>query len=453
MFVRLFLAFVLFAVLAAALAGVLTGGGDGLGRLAALLLVGLAAVGPAWLLARMFVRPVREIRAAAERVARGEPGQRVHGGRWRETRELADTLDAMSRALADQIDRLDAERRHLRAVLGGMAEGVVAVGPGQRVLFANGAAGQVLDFDPAQATGRPLYKLTRQPGVLTLLDRARATGQPQREPVEFQKPSARHLVVYVAPLAGADGPGAVIVLDDTSEVRRLERVRQEFVANVSHELKTPLAVIRACVEALQDGAVEDPAARGPFLQQIADGADRLHALILDLLSLARIESGDDIFEFAAVPVRELVADCLDRHRPRAEAKGMTLAGVPPPADVFAWADAEAVGQILDNLVDNAVKYTPEGGTVRVSWSADADRVILQVEDNGPGIPERDLARVFERFYRVDRARSRELGGTGLGLSIVKHLAQAMNGSVKADSQLGRGTTFTVALPRAAGEGL
>jgi two-component system phosphate regulon sensor histidine kinase PhoR len=253
----------------------------------------------------------------------------------------------------------------------------------------------------------------------------------------------------------------VLVLHDTSDLRRLERLRQEFVANVSHELKTPLSVIKACIETLLEGAVDDPEHRGPFLEKIDEQADRLHALILDLLSLARIESGAEAFDFQSVPLAPVVAACLEAHRARAEARSLRLEAVPPgaddihagpadsPAEVSAWADEEAVRQILDNLVDNALKYTPAGGLVRVRWRTEEGQACLEVEDTGIGIPEQDLPRIFERFYRVDKARSRELGGTGLGLSIVKHLVQAMHGTVRASSQVGEGTTFAVRLPRPA----
>jgi two-component system phosphate regulon sensor histidine kinase PhoR len=249
-------------------------------------------------------------------------------------------------------------------------------------------------------------------------------------------------------IPGPPARGAVLVLHDTTELRRLERLRQEFAANVSHELKTPLAVIKAAVETLLDGAADDPAARELFLGQVADQGDRLHALILDLLSLARIEAGAEVLEFHPIAVGDAVASCLERHRTRAEAKGLKLAALPPGAsEVVAWADADALDQILDNLIDNAVKYTPEAGQIRVRWRAEGPDVYLEVEDTGMGIPEPDLPRVFERFYRVDKARSRELGGTGLGLSIVKHLTQSMGGGVSAASTLGQGTTFTVRLPR------
>ena len=450
MFVRLLLAFVAFGVLSAAVAGFIafqlppdrnpwTG-------VAIVVSVVLIVTIPAWYLADRFVRPIRALRIGAEQIASGDFDHRLHGGAWREARELANRFNEMSRRLVEQINHVDAERQHLRAILGGMAEGVVGIGPGQRVVFANEAAGQMLDFVPTDVVGRPLYEVIRQPAVQALIDASLASGKSQREDLELAKPAPRHLKIHVAPLAKAGDSGAVLVLNDTSELRRLERLRHEFVANVSHELKTPLSVMKTCVETLQDGAADDPNMRGLFLHQIAEGADRLYALILDLLSLARIESGNEVFDYDDVAVDESVEACIERHRPRAEAKGMTLEAI-PSAPATVWADAEALGQILDNLVDNAVKYSQAGGSVRVGWRLDADVVTLFVEDNGPGIPERDLNRIFERFYRVDKARSRELGGTGLGLSIVKHLAQTMGGSVEAASQMGRGSTFTITLPR------
>lgn len=443
MFLRLLFAFIGFGVLAAGLA--LAARQLGFGPVLAI--VAVLALVPAWYFARNVVTPLRELGSAAERLADGKYDRRVHAGSWAEYRELAARFNEMSRHVADRVGSLEAERQQLLAVLGGMAEGVIAVGTGQRVLFANAAAGQILEFDPALAVGRPLWEVARHRAVQDLLDRTLKAGRPQREPVEIMTPPVRHLTVYVAPLGEADGPGAVLVLDDTSELKRLERVRQEFVANVSHELKTPLAVIQACAETLQDGAAEDPDARESFLHQITDQSARLLALILDLLSLARLDAGEETFERQELRIGELINECIDRHRPRAEAKRMTLEGVPPPQDLTVWADPEAVSQILDNLVDNAVKYTPAGGTVRARWLAGPDEVHIDVEDNGPGIPEVDLPRIFARFYRVDRARSRELGGTGLGLAIVKRLSQAMGGSVKVASEVGRGTTFTVTLLR------
>jgi two-component system phosphate regulon sensor histidine kinase PhoR len=294
--------------------------------------------------------------------------------------------------------------------------------------------------------------VTRQRHVLDLVELVLRGAEAFREQLDGKGPAARSLAVYAAPLRTGTAQGAILVLHDTTELRRLERVRQEFVANVSHELKTPLSVIKACIETLLDGAIDEPEIRGSFLDQVAEQSDRLHNLILDLLALAQIESGAEYLDFQAVDVDQAVQACLDRHRPRAEPKGIELRAAPGPgaAGLTAWADEEAVGRILDNLVDNAVKYTPPGGRVEVRWDASDGQAVLEVEDSGIGIPDRDLPRIFERFYRVDKARSRELGGTGLGLAIVKHLAQAMQGTVRAASQLGKGSVFTVALPRRLG---
>jgi two-component system phosphate regulon sensor histidine kinase PhoR len=293
-----------------------------------------------------------------------------------------------------------------------------------------------------------LWEVVRQRPLLDVVQRALESSEPQREELGWNGSSIRNLTVHAARLPGLPPRGAVLVLHDTTELRRLERLRQEFVANVSHELKTPLSVIKVCVETLLDGAMDDPHHRRQFLEQLDSQSNRLHALILDLLSLARIESGDELFDFKSIPISEIVEDCLERHRPRAEAKEQVLEVVPPEGDdaLAVWADEEALEQILDNLLDNAVKYTPPQGRVSVRWRRDGEQVCLEVADSGIGIPEADLPRIFERFYRVDKARSREMGGTGLGLSIVKHLSQAMQGSVRAASRPGQGTTFTVCLP-------
>jgi two-component system phosphate regulon sensor histidine kinase PhoR len=393
--------------------------------------------------------PLRHAAEALRRLAAGKFGDRVYAGGSPALTDLARATNATAEALAEHVGRLDTERRQLRAVFGGMVEGVVALDARQTVLFANGRAGQLLGFDPVQSVGRRLWEVVRHRRLQAVLDAALAGPDPVREEFDLPGPTVRQLAVFAARLTG-DDPGAVLVLHDMTDLRRLERVRQEFVANVSHELKTPLAVIKVCVETLISGAAGDPDARGPFLEQIDDQSERLHALILDLLSLARIETGTESFELQPVPLEPMVRDCLDRHQARARAKGQELAASSSnDASVAARADEEALGTILDNLVDNALKYTPAGGRVAVRWSTSEGQAVVEVEDSGIGIPERDLPRLFERFYRVDKARARELGGTGLGLSIVKHLVQAMGGDVGVRSAVGRGTTFTVKLPLAA----
>jgi two-component system phosphate regulon sensor histidine kinase PhoR len=397
-------------------------------------------------LARRMVR-LQELRRGAERIAAGEYGHRVYAGPADEIGVVARSFNQMSEHLASQFAQVEEDRRQLRAILSGMVEGVVALDADQRVLFVNDRAVQLLEFQAQPAIGRKFYEVFRQRALHEIARRALTESEPFREELSWNGRWAKNLTVHGTGLAGTATQGAVLVIHDTSDLRRLERLRQEFVANVSHELKTPLSVIKACVETLVAGAVDDPQHRRPFLEQIGNQADRLHALILDLLSLARIEAGTEAFSFEEVAVEEAVQACLAHHRALSEGKNQLLEAVPPPEKVTAWADEEALGQILDNLVDNAIKYTPQGGSVRVSWHAEDDQVCLQVQDTGIGIPEPDLHRIFERFYRVDKARSRELGGTGLGLSIVKHLTQAMQGTVRAESEVGKGSTFYLFLPK------
>jgi two-component system phosphate regulon sensor histidine kinase PhoR len=231
-----------------------------------------------------------------------------------------------------------------------------------------------------------------------------------------------------------------------TELRRLESLRQEFVTNVSHELKTPLSSIKAYAETLREGAINDPQHNLEFVQRIEDQADRLHELILDLISLARIESGQQTYEVADVDVASVVNACLEHHRPSAESQQLSLEAEPTTDSVVVPADEEALRQILDNLVNNAIKYTPPGGRVRVGWRVDGRSALIEVSDTGIGVSPQDQPRLFERFFRVDKARSRELGGTGLGLSIVKHLAHFFGGSVGVRSTPGKGSLFWVRLP-------
>jgi two-component system phosphate regulon sensor histidine kinase PhoR len=405
----------------------------------------LGAVAVSAVLSRQIVRPLNELTRAVEKMGVGV-GPRVFTADNDELSRLGQTFNRASEGLAARIALLEQDRQQLRTILSGMVEGVVALDAQQRILFANDRAAALLELPSTSRVGRPLWEVVRQRALLDAVSRALANPEPHREELNWNGLSSRSLTVHAARLPGDPPPGAVVVLHDTSELRRLERLRQDFVANVSHELKTPLSVIKAHVETLIDGAVEDEQNRGRFLEQIARQSDRLQALILDLLSLARIESGSELYDFQAVGLDGLVNTCVERHRPRAEARHQVLLVQSHAPGLAVWADEEALDQVLDNLLDNALKYTPEGGQVCVGWREENAQACIEVADTGIGIPEADLPRIFERFYRVDKARSREMGGTGLGLSIVKHLVQAMRGSVWATSRVGVGTTFTVRLP-------
>jgi len=393
---------------------------------------------------------IRDFAAAVRRLGAGEFNLRVYAGGSPAITDLARAVNASGEELARRFVHLETDRRQLRALLGGMIEGVVLLDAAQNVLFLNERATQLLDLT-TPAVGKKIWETVRHRRLQEIVATAMTVDAPVREELAWHGPVLRDLAAYVARLAGKPTPGAVLVLHDVTELHRLERMRQDFVANVSHELKTPLTVIQVNVETLLSGAANDPEARTPFLEQIQAQSERLHALILDLLSLARIESGAATLEMESVTLQPLITAELDRHRPRAEARRQSLEPISPEdaSPVAAWADREALATILDNLVDNAIKYTPDGGKIAVRWFRADGHACLEVADTGIGIPQADQPRVFERFYRVDRARSRELGGTGLGLSIVKHLAQAMHGSVALNSEPQKGSRFIVRLPAAA----
>src|SRR5262245_34988101 len=330
---------------------------------AAVGLAAAAAVSAA--LARQLSRRVKELREAVERMAAGAERPHVFPTAGDELSQLGHAFNAMSERLSGHIAELEADRQQLRTILSGMVEGVVALGADQRVLFVNGRARELLELN-GEPVGRPFWEVVRNRPLLDAVRRVREGPGPHREEMAWTGAATRSLTVHAARLPGAEFRGAVLVLHDTTELRRLERLRQELVANVSHELKTPLAVIQACVETLLDGAMDDQKHRTSFLEQIARQGERLHALILDLLSLARLESGQELFHFDAVALERLVRDCVQRNLPRAEARHQALVVVEGP-EVAAWADEEAVEQVLENLLDNALKYTPEGGEVRVRW--------------------------------------------------------------------------------------
>jgi len=369
---------------------------------------------------------------------------------------LVKTFNASAAESQAQIARLDQERQQLLVVLGAMAEAVIAVDPRRRLLFANASANRLFGLDAA-SVGRLLPELIRGPQVQDAVEATLRLASPDAYEAELSlsgrdatsRSHSRLLSVRGTPLPGRPSPGAVFVFHDVTELRRLERMRQDFVANASHELKTPLASIKAYTETLLDWALHDETVNTRFLERIDEQVERLNQLILDLLSLARIESGWEVFDHGPLSLVPLLESCVEAHRGRAGTKNLNLAFEPGGLgqETQVLADEEAVRQIIDNLIDNAIKYTPERGSVSVSCLCDHDVVCVEVADTGIGIPREDLPRIFERFYRVDKARSRELGGTGLGLSIVKHLMQSIGGQIDVTSRVGSGTKFTVHLPR------
>jgi two-component system, OmpR family, phosphate regulon sensor histidine kinase PhoR len=409
--------------------------------------IGFGAVAT-WFCLRRIIDPLELLAEHVRDVSAGQTQRPLTLDSRDELGVLAGAFNQMQRDLAGRLDQIQHNSQRLETVLGSMVEGVLAVGPDRRILLANDAGRQLLDFATPDPVGRSLLEVTRARPVHEAVGQALEMATPVI--TEFDSPGVirRTLGVRATRLPGEPCPGVMIVLHDLTELRRLENVRRELVANVSHELKTPLTVIKGYAETLRLGAVNDPEHNLQFIHRIEEQADRLHELIQDLLQIARLEAGSETFDLGSVPLDELISECASQFTDMANSKGVTLATESLLADVAAWADEEGVRTILNNLVDNALKFTPVGGRITIRCLADDETVSIEVQDTGIGIAADDQARIFERFYRVDKARSRELGGTGLGLSIVKHFAQAFGGSVSVESRPAVGSTFRVTLPRA-----
>jgi two-component system phosphate regulon sensor histidine kinase PhoR len=339
-------------------------------------------------------------------------------------------------------DAASYEERVLAAALEGIADGVWITDATGAVVRHNAALTRLLDPGQDVVGKRPLF-LVRKGELHEAVLRACEGRTSALVEVVMEGPRPRVLEVQVAPLGGGL-PGSAAVFRDVTELKRLERVRQDFVANVSHELRTPIAAILGYAETLRSGALQDPVHAPQMVEIIHRQSERLSELVSDLLELSRLDAGERPLGVGSVALGEVVARAAEAVEPRATAKHIAITHHVPPG-LAARADAKALEQVLVNLLDNAVKYTPDGGSVDVSATLDAARVHLSVRDSGLGIEAKHLPRLFERFYRADRGRSRDMGGTGLGLSIVRHLVSAMGGDVRVQSQLGVGSTFTVTL--------
>jgi two-component system phosphate regulon sensor histidine kinase PhoR len=396
-------------------------------------------------------KPVDELVATAERLVAGDTAAEVPATEVAEFAELASALVRLREQLVERGLTIGRQGTQQEAVLGSMIEGVLAIDARQRLLGVNQAAAELLGIDPDRAAGRPLQDVIRNPD----LRRFALTAIDCREPVEddlvLHGLRDRTIRMRGTALRDASGDGgAVLVLNDVTEMQRLERVRRDFVANVSHELKTPIASIKGFVETLLDGALDEPDDARRFLGIVARQADRLAAIIEDLLALSRIEQSEGTGNLprdeasVADVLQAAVGDC----QPRAADRAVELV-ISCPGDLSWRVNAPLLEQAVINLVDNAIKYSEPGGTVRLVAAVEpaaAGELAIRVEDDGCGISAEHLPRLFERFYRVDKARSRGLGGTGLGLSIVKHIVQAHHGTVAVESEPGRGTCFTIRLP-------
>ena len=384
------------------------------------------------------------VTSAARQMADGDLAARVAPVGPAELAEVAGALNRLAAQLAEQLGRLTAERDLLGAVVEAMEEAVIVLRPDASILLANGPARFVLSM-PRASAGQPLVESVRFPAILDAVKRA-SDGEVASLELTLPGPPRRELLGRAAPLPRGGEARVVVVLRDVTELRRLEAVRREFVANVSHELRTPVAAIRGFAETLAGGALSDRVAAERFVGGLQRQAERLSQLIDDLLDLSRIESGGLRLTPEAVAVGDALARLADGARERARKKGLTVELPPVAPGLRVRADPRALDMVIGNFVDNAIKYTPEGGTITLAALATEGAVRLEVRDTGPGIEAPHLERIFERFYRVDAGRSRDVGGTGLGLAIAKHVALQSGGDVGVESAPGSGSRFWLRLP-------
>lgn len=333
------------------------------------------------------------------------------------------------------------------SLLDQMAEGVLFLGPHGQILLANAASRRLLGLPDKAASGGRLWDSVRHPSLQEMVTRALESTQPQMREIIVQVPDER--IVQVQVMSG-DGKllesTIAVVLHDVTELRRLERVRQDFVANVSHELRTPLTSIKGFIETLLQGAIDDPSHNRQFLGLVEEDVNRLARLTDDLLELSKVESLGKPKTIQAIDVPRIVHEVVESLKPQIHTKQLTITVDPHPRLREVQGDPDQIRQVVWNLLDNAIKYNVEDGRIEMTLHADEAWLSVRVADTGIGIPAEELPRIFERFYRVDKARSRALGGTGLGLSIVKRIVEAHGGQVEVESELGRGSTFQLTLP-------
>jgi two-component system phosphate regulon sensor histidine kinase PhoR len=419
-----------------------------------LLLASLAMLvlggGASLIYSRGFSARIERLKDFSHRVASGDFQPLPSDDTEDELTDLARALNETAAHLDRTIRTLTGERNQSSAILRSMIEGVAVIDSKERVVFCNRAFAEILNIDAARCEGRPLVELVRQADLLDLARRALTSADSLQGSLIIGTVMPRSFAVTATPVNALEpaANGAVIVLHDITELRRLERVRQDFVANVSHEFKTPLTAIQGFAETLLGGALEDQKNNRRFLEIIRDHASRLGRLTDDLLKLARIEAGKLEVQYQPVSVAELVEGCAATTLFKASQRNIALNLSYPPELPAVRGDAGLLREVLQNLLDNAVQYTSPGGRVNLSAATRDHEAVITVADTGIGIPLADQERIFERFYRVDAARSREVGGTGLGLSIAKHIVEAHGGRLWVESTIGAGSQFHFSIPLA-----
>ncbi|MCR4375100.1 MAG: ATP-binding protein, partial [Acidobacteria bacterium] len=415
--------------------------GLGVGLLAALLLT--------WATSAWLSRRVRAIADLAARYRQGDFSRPTLEFGRDEIGTVARVLAETARDLGARLEDVARERAHMDAVLQGMVEGAVLVDRAGKLVISNPAVRSMLRL-PEASEGRHFLEVVRHPDVAAQLSAALAGTRPTPAEVQLDHESRRSFIARAVPVDADRDGGAVLVLHDVTELRQADQVRRDFVANVSHELRTPLTAIRGYVEALMDGP-PDPAQAQAFLAIIARHASRMERLVTDLLRLARLDARQETLQRTPCQIDNLIAGVVADMEAALTVRGIRVVTHVAPDAGATYADAAKLHDVFRNLLENAINYSPEGGEIEITASRAGDVVEVAVSDRGPGIPDADIHRIFERFYRVDRSRTRDPGGTGLGLSIVRHLVELHGGRVFARNREDGGTSVTVRLPDPPGD--
>ncbi len=395
------------------------------------------------------LRAFQEVTVWAQSLAAGDFSKRLSISTCEQTGELADSLNLMSQRIQSKMEKFAADTSRLEAVFLSMFDGVMVLDREENIILMNKTLRELLAVETNPIGRRPL-EVIRNAGVQELVGNIfhAARGVESRE-ISVLLPEEKNLEVHATPiLRGTEVDGAVLVFHDITRLRKLENIRRDFVANVSHELRTPITSIKGYAETLLDGALDDKKHAREFLQIINADADRLRQLVDDLLDLSRIESGKMKLNMIPCDVRALVSSIVATLDKQATQRSIAIENEIPSTLAKVRADESALTQVFLNVLDNGIKYNKEGGCVRISAHEKGPFVQIDIADTGIGLSKEDLPRIFERFYRVDKARSRQLGGTGLGLSIAKHIIQAHHGEIFVQSELGKGSTFSFTLPKA-----
>jgi two-component system phosphate regulon sensor histidine kinase PhoR len=399
---------------------------------------------------RRISQPIEQMKKSAEHFAAGDLSHRLTPPQTEEMGGLADAMNQMAAQLNERIETIVRQRNQLQTILASMLEGVIAIDTEERIVSINQTAAELFENEPVNCQGKSIQEIIRSPALQQFIRAALSNKNPTEEDITVFQNEERVIDVKGSPILDVNEHqiGTLVVFHDVTQLRRLENMRRDFVANVSHEIKTPLTAIKGFVETLQQGNVEKKQEKERFLGIIQKHVDRLDAIIEDLLALSRIEQEDEKkkIKFESVKIADVFQAAIQLCRPKAEKQNIRI-DLDCEKDTTAFFDPTLIEQAVVNLLDNAIKFSEPQSTIHVKSHRHEDEMIISVQDHGIGIAQKHLPRLFERFYRIDKARSRNMGGTGLGLAIVKHIAQAHGGHVSVDSKLGEGSRFSIHLPQ------